>query len=110
MSRAGQQVSHVNDGLILVLDLRQHHGVCMPEYKADIEVISERNTFLPWNELQLSAFLYRQDIFLQERGFFPVVRFGGPIPMFLVAPETGIFKSRHQFVTLSFYTAATVIE
>lgn len=105
-----QQVCHVKDCFVLIADLWQHHGICVAVGKTDGNVICEGNTFEVVHKFQLSAFLYRQNIFFEEGGFFPVVRLCSPLPVIFITPVDRIFKGRYQLVALSDNAATTMIE
>src|SRR5690606_32676584 len=61
-------------------------------------------------KVQLSAFLYGQDILPAKASFFARVGVYRPFPMFFVAPKPCIFKCRHQPLASSLYGSTAMVE
>src|SRR5690606_41592023 len=61
-------------------------------------------------KVQLSAFLYGQDILPEKGSFFARVGVSSPFPMFFVAQKTCIFKCRYTPIAFSFYCTPAMVE
>src|SRR5690606_29380419 len=66
------------------------------ETNRDVRV--ENSRIVIFHKFQSTAFFNRNDIFSQKRRLFPRIRISSPVPMFLIAPEVSVLKSRHQSI------------
>lgn len=66
MSRGWEQIGHETDGFVLILDYGNHHffGMAVGEENPETQFrLFEEIAFGPFDEVQLPAFLHRQNIF-----------------------------------------------
>lgn len=109
MHRRRQQVGHVQNFIVACAQQWEHHAFGMAAHADDFKA---RHKYIATEHFQLSRLLQGQNILAQKRSLLPGIGLRGPLPMFGIAPESGLVESRPvtRFVIIPLNRTAAMVE